>query len=136
MLLFFPGKCLISPCTRLYGYPPNLSIYVLSNYIFVVQLLSRVRLFATTWTAACQAPLSFTISWSFLRFMSIESVMLSNHLILCHPLLLLPSVFPSTGSFQVSQLFTSGGQSIGTSASSSSVEVKNTNITQTQSATC
>ena len=52
-------------------------------------------LFATPWTAVCQAPLSFTVSWSLLRFMSIESVMLSNHLILCCPLLLLPSVFPN-----------------------------------------
>ena len=49
----------------------------------------------TPWTAAHQAPLSFTISWSFLKLMSIELVMLSKHLILCHPLLLLPSIFPS-----------------------------------------
>ena len=49
----------------------------------------------TPWTAACQAPLSSTVSWSLLKFMSIESVMPSNHLILCHPLLLLPSIFPS-----------------------------------------
>ena len=63
--------------------------------VFVVQSLSRVRLFATSWTAAPQAPLSFTVSWSFLQFMSIESVMVSNCLILCHPLLLLPSIFPS-----------------------------------------
>ena len=48
----------------------------------------------TPWTAAHQAPLSFTTSWSLLKFMSSESVMLSNHLILCHPLLLLPSIFP------------------------------------------
>ena len=54
-----------------------------------VQLLSRVRFFATPWTAACQASLSFTISWSLLKLMSIESVMSSSHLILCHPLLLL-----------------------------------------------
>ena len=47
------------------------------------------------WTAACQAPLSFTISWNLLRFMSIESVMVSKNLILCHPLLFLPSIFPS-----------------------------------------
>ena len=51
--------------------------------------------FATPWTAACQASLSFTISWSLLKLMSFESVMPSNHLILCHPLLLLPSIFPS-----------------------------------------
>ena len=53
----------------------------------------------TTWTTAHQAPLSFTISWSLFKFMSIESVMLSNHLIRCRPLLLLPSIFPSTKVF-------------------------------------
>ena len=56
---------------------------------------SRVQLFATPWTAARQASLSITNSWSLLRLMSIESVMPSNHLILCHPLLLLLSIFPS-----------------------------------------
>ena len=60
-----------------------------------IQLLSRVRLFATPWTAACQASLSITSSWSLLKLMSIESVMPSNHLILCHPLLLPPSIVPS-----------------------------------------
>ena len=60
-----------------------------------VQSLSRVRLFATPWTAACQASLSITNSWSLLKLMSIVLVMPSSHLILCHPLLLLPSVFPS-----------------------------------------
>ena len=60
-----------------------------------VQSLSRVRLFATPWTAARQASLSITNSRSLLKLMSIESVMTSNHLILCHPLLLLPSIFPS-----------------------------------------
>ena len=59
-----------------------------------VQSLSCVRHFATPWTAACQASLSITNSWSLLKLMSIELVMLSNHLILCHPLLLLPSIFP------------------------------------------
>ena len=63
--------------------------------VVVVQLLSHVLLFATPRTAACQAFLSFTISWSLLRFMSMELVMLSNHLIFCRPLLLLPSVFLS-----------------------------------------
>ena len=58
-------------------------------------LLSRVRLFVTPWTAARQASLSFTISHSLLKLMSIESVMPPSHLILCHPLLLLPSIFPS-----------------------------------------
>ena len=60
-----------------------------------VQLLSRVRLFANPWTAACQAPLSITNSWSSPKLMSIATVMPSNHLILCRPLLLLPSIFPS-----------------------------------------
>ena len=61
--------------------------------LFVVQLLSHVLLFATSWTAACQASLSFTISWSLLKLLSIELVMPSNYL--CRPLLLLPSIFPS-----------------------------------------
>ena len=60
-----------------------------------VQSLSRVRVFETPWTAARQAYLSFTNSQSLLKLMSIESVMPSNCLILCHPLLLLPSIFPS-----------------------------------------
>ena len=60
-----------------------------------VQSLSCVQLFETPWTAACQASLSITNSWSLLKLMSIKSVMPSNHLILCHPLLLLPSIFPS-----------------------------------------
>ena len=63
--------------------------------IAVVQSLSHVQLFATPWTAARQASLSFTNSWSWLKLVSIESGMPSNHLIFCHPLLLLPSVFPS-----------------------------------------
>ena len=59
----------------------------------VVQSLSHVQFFATPWTAARQASLSFTISWSLLKLRSVESVMPSSHLILCHPLL--PSIFPS-----------------------------------------
>ena len=65
-----------------------------NTHQFVVQSLSRVRLFATPWTVACQASLSITNSRSLLKLMSIESQMPSNHLILCRPLLL-PSVFPS-----------------------------------------
>ena len=61
---------------------------------FSVQLLNRVRFFVTPWTAACQASLSITNSWILLKLISIKSVMPSNHLILCHPLLLLPSIFP------------------------------------------
>ena len=62
--------------------------------IIVVQALSHVQLFATPWITACQASFSFTISCSLLRLISIDSVMPSNHLILRHPLLLLPSIFP------------------------------------------
>ena len=62
---------------------------------FVVQLLSHVWLFGTPWSTACQTSLSFTISQSLLKLMSIESIMSSNHLILCRSLLLLPSIFPS-----------------------------------------
>ena len=65
----------------------------------VVQLVSHVQLFATPWTATCQASLSFSISQSLLKLMSIECLLSSNHLILCHPLLLLPSIFPSISIF-------------------------------------
>ena len=71
--------------------------------------LSHVLLFAAPWTAACQASLSITISQSLLKLMSIESVMPSNHLILCRPLLLLPSIFPIIRVFLMSQLFASAG---------------------------
>ena len=71
---------------------------------------------AIPWTVACQASLSFMISWGLLKFMSIESVMLSNDLILCYPLVL-PSSFPSISSFPMSQFFAPGGHSIGASAS-------------------
>ena len=64
-----------------------------------VQSLSRVQLFVTPWTAACQASLFIANSWSLLKLISIKSVMLSNHLILCRPLLHLPSIFPSTRVF-------------------------------------
>ena len=69
-----------------------------NSMIIVVQSLSHLQLFAAPWTAARQASLSIAISWSLLKLMSIESVMPSNHLSLCHPLLL-PSVFPSIGVF-------------------------------------
>ena len=71
----------------------------LRNWYCSVQLLSHVQLFAIPWAAACQASLSITDSWSLLKLMSIESVMTSNHLILCCPLLLPSSVFPSIRAF-------------------------------------
>ena len=83
-----------------------------------VQSLRCAWLFATPCTGACQASLSITNSWS-LHKMSIESVMTSNHLILCHPFSSHLQSLPASGSFQMSQLFTSGGQSIGVSASTS-----------------
>ena len=81
--------CHPSPCSKLFS-APN-SAFVCNS----VQLLSCVRLLATPWTAARQAPLSVTNSQSLPILMPIESVMPSNYLILCHPLLLLPSIFPS-----------------------------------------
>ena len=83
----------------------------------LVQPLSRVQLFVTPWTAARQASLSITNPQNLLKLMSIELVMPFSHLILCCPLLLLPSSFPASGSFQMSQFFASGGQSTGVSAS-------------------
>ena len=84
-----------------------------------VQSLSCVSLFVTPWTAALQASLSFTIALSLLKLTSIEPVMPSNHLILCRPLLFLLSIFPSIRVSLMSQLFASGGQSTGVSASAS-----------------
>ena len=83
-----------------------------------VQLLSRVWPFATQWTTARQASLSITKSQSLPKLMFIESVMPSNHLILCRPFSS-PQSLPASGSFQMSQLFTSGGQNTGASASTS-----------------
>ena len=70
-----------------------------------VQSLSHVQLFVTPWTEVCQPSLSMTTSWSLLKIMSIESMMPSNHLILCHPLLLLPSIFPSIRVFSNESVF-------------------------------
>ena len=84
--------------------------------IVAVHSLSHLQLLATPWTVAHQTSLSFTISWSFLKLMSIESVMPSNHLMLCCSLLL-PSIFPSINLFQRVGFFTSGGQSTGASVS-------------------
>ena len=87
----------------------------LAHAVVDVQSLSRVQLFATPWTTACQAFLSFTISQSLVKLMSVELMMPSNHL--CHPLICLPTIFPKSRSFAMSCLFTLGGQSIGASAS-------------------
>ena len=115
---------------------PFLIIYVIIDYglqkmlmrssyklavqvLYSVQSLSRVQLFATPWTTAHQASLSITNSRNLLKFISIESVMPSNHLTLCRPLSSRLQSFPASGSFQMNQLFASGGQCIGVSASTS-----------------
>ena len=89
----------LSKVTDLQIHRDEASSSVISKTLMVsvssVQSLSHVQLFATPWTAARQASLSITNSWSLLKLMSIESVMPPNHLILYHPLLLLPAIFPS-----------------------------------------
>ena len=87
----------------------------ITTILFIIQSLGHGQLFASPWTGAHQASLSFTIFQSLLKLMSFESMMPSNHLILCYPLLL--QSFPESGYFLISQLFTSGGQNIGASAS-------------------
>ena len=80
----------------------------------------QVWLFGTSWTAAHQAPLFSSISWSLLKLMPVQSLMPSNHIILCPSISSCPQSFPASGSFPVSQFFASGCQSIGLSASASS----------------
>ena len=99
-------------CDSCSGNPGLLSALLLSS----VQSFSCVPLFATPGTAACQASLSITNSQSLLKIISIESVMPSNHLTLCRPLSLCLQSSPASGSFTMSQFFTSGGQNIGVSA--------------------
>ena len=112
-------RLLVTPWTSAYQAPPSMG-FSRQEYWSEVPLPSlnkRIQLFVTPWTAACQVSLSPTISQSLVRFMVIESVMLSNHLILCCLLLLCLQSFPASGSFPMSQLFASGDQSIGASAS-------------------
>ena len=92
------------------------TLIITSGMIIVVQSLSHVWLFVTPWTVACHASMSFTIFWSLLKFMYIELVIKSNHLILYSPLLLCLHSFSASGSFPMGQLFASGGQSTGASA--------------------
>ena len=107
----------MSPSSKCVFYSLLPVYYFLSSMksLVAVQWLSCVQCFATLWTAAHQSSLSFTITQSFLKLMSIESVMPSNRLILCH--LLLPSVFPSIRVFSNEMAFCIGGQSIGAPAS-------------------
>ena len=89
----------------------------MANQFSSFQLLSHVQLFVTPWIAARQVSLSITNSQSLLKLVPVESVMPSSHLVLCHPLLLLPSIFPSIRVFAKESVLASGGQSIGASAS-------------------
>ena len=91
----------------------------LLSWFSSVQLLSRVWLFATSWTVACQASLSITNFQGLLKLKSIESVMPSNHIILCHPFLLLPSIFPSIRVFPNESVLCIWSQSTGVSGSAS-----------------
>ena len=106
-------KCMIS----------EIEIHLHQNLIYLFsqadQSLSRVWLFVTPWTAARQASLSIANTLSLFKLMSIESVMPSSRLILCHPLLLLPSIFPSIRVFSNESALHTGGKSIGVSASAS-----------------
>ena len=88
-------------------------------YTLCCSITQSWPLFVTPWTVAHQASLSFTIFQSLLKLMSTESMMPSNHLVLCRPLFYCLQSFPASGSFQMSQLFATGGQSIGVSASAS-----------------
>ena len=88
-----------------------------------IKSFSHVQLFETPWTAACLASLSIANSWSSLKLMSIEPVMPSNHPILCCPLFSCLQSFPTSGYFQMSQLFASSGQIIGVSASASVLQM-------------
>ena len=115
---------LFAICTYIifYAFSLNLFIHLILMFVFCccsVQLLSHVRPFETPWTAAHLASLTFTISQSLLKIMSIESVMPSNNLIFCCPLLLLLQSLPASESLPMSQLFASVGQRIEASALSS-----------------
>ena len=88
-----------------------------SCIILIYCCCSVTKSYLTPWTAAHKAPLFFAISWNLLKLIFIESVMPSNHLILCCPFSFYLQSFPASGTFSISQLFASGGQSIGASAS-------------------
>ena len=99
-------------------------LLLICTFFSSVQSLSHVRLFATPWTAAHQASLSITNSQSLLKLMSIKLVMPSNHLLLCHPLLLLPSIFPTIRVFSNESVLLIRWPSIGLSASGSVLPIK------------
>ena len=123
------GKCPLAQTIlsqTFHTFSPLHSIFIALELLLLISVLlssvlslTCVRLFTTPWSAAHQTFLSITNSWSLLKLMSIEPVMPSNHLILCHPLFLLPSILPIIRIFPVSQFFASGGQTTGASDSAS-----------------
>ena len=123
------GTTVMAECWDVGQFPPKSGgcifsiqlsrLYLITSHSSVQLSRSVVFDSSTPWTAAHQASVSITNSRSLFKLMSIKSVMPSSHLLLCHPLLLLPSIFPNIRSFQMIQLFTLGGQNIGVSASTS-----------------
>ena len=97
----------------------EVSLNLIVVIVIIVQSASHVQLSVTPWTVALQTSLSFIIFWSLLKLMSIESLMPSNHLILCHLFSSCPQSFPASESFPINRLFITGGQSTGASASRS-----------------
>ena len=118
----FPARVNLQAYLRSLNFSENLlwATYHVKHFSSVTQ---SVQLFETAWTAACQASLSITNSQSLFKLISIELVMPSNHLILCRSLSSCLQSFPVSGSFQMSQFFASGGQSIGVWASASVLPV-------------
>ena len=116
-------ECPSLPPPLYWGMIDKLELYVkLYNFIIfvvVIQSLSHVWLLVIPWSTALQASLSLTTTRNLLKSMSIESLMPSKHLTLCHPFLFLPSIFPNIRVFYNEFLFRSGGQSIGASSSAS-----------------
>ena len=116
-LAIYPGVELLSFRVVLFLYFWGTSIQFCT--VVFIQSLSRIQLFVTPWTEPHQTYLPFTVSWSLLKLFSIESMMPSNPIILCHPFISCLQSFPASGSFPVDWLFISGSQSIGASASAS-----------------
>ena len=118
LVLLLHGFVVKQACLVLWLSKPDFSI-IINLQVVVVELLSCVRIFAIPWTVARQASLSFIISQSLLEFMSVETVVPSNYLIPCHPLLLLPSIFPSIRDFSNELALLINWPSIGASVSAS-----------------
>ena len=117
LLLIYQNIPKLPECEIKQKKPYTKESYCIIPLIVVVQSQSHTWLFAAPWTVAHQSPLSSTISQSLLKFMSTELVMISNHLILCCPLLLCLQSSPALGPFPVNLSFVSGGQTIGASVS-------------------